>query len=104
MKRTTAIIVILFATLATLAAQQPNIIFMVADDLGYGDLSSYNPNAEGTAPNNTPIRTPHLDQMAQRGRAVYRCALRRTDLLALAAGDFDGALPEPSGGVGGGLS
>ncbi|MDA8735806.1 sulfatase-like hydrolase/transferase [Opitutales bacterium] len=67
MKRTTAIIVILFATLATLAAQQPNIIFMVADDLGYGDLSSYNPNAEGAAPNNTPIRTPHLDQMAERG-------------------------------------
>ena len=67
MKRTTAIIVILFATLATLAAQQPNIIFMVADDLGYGDLSSYNPNAEGTAPNNTPIRTPYLDQMAERG-------------------------------------
>ena len=47
--------------------KQPNVIFMLADDLGYGDLSSYNPRANGVAPNNTPIRTPHLDRMAQNG-------------------------------------
>ena len=43
------------------------MIFMLADDLGYGDLSSYNPKSEGEAPNNTPIRTPNLDRMAKRG-------------------------------------
>ena len=48
-------------------SKQPNVIFMLADDLGYGDLSSYNPRANGVAPNNTPIRTPHLDRMAQNG-------------------------------------
>ena len=47
--------------------KQPNVIFMLADDLGYGDLSSYNPRTNGVAPNNTPIRTPHLDRMAKNG-------------------------------------
>ena len=53
--------------IAKAADRQPNIIFMLADDLGYGDLSSYNPNSEGEAPNNTPIRTPNLNRMAKSG-------------------------------------
>jgi len=54
-------------TLSVQGADQPNIIFMLADDLGYGDLSSYNPNAEGVAPLNTPINTPNLDRLAKGG-------------------------------------
>jgi len=50
--------------------QLPNIIFVLADDLGYGDLSVY-------APNNK-IKTPHIDQMAQEG-------LRLTDAHTPAA-------------------
>jgi len=40
------------------AVRPPNIIFIMADDLGWGDLGSYG---------NTKIRTPHLDQMAKEG-------------------------------------
>jgi arylsulfatase A len=36
----------------------PNVVLIMADDLGYGDLSSY---GSGT------IRTPHLDRMAAEG-------------------------------------
>ena len=49
--------------------QQPNVIFIVADDLGYGDLSCYGAKA---------IHTPHVDKLAASG-------LRFTDAHAVAA-------------------
>ena len=51
---------IILASTASLAAQDlPNIIIIYSDDLGYGDLSSYNPKAA--------YKTPRLDQMAKEG-------------------------------------
>ncbi|MFI3304158.1 MAG: arylsulfatase [Rikenellaceae bacterium] len=41
------------------AKEQPNVIYILADDLGYGDLQCY--NAEGKIP------TPNLDAMASNG-------------------------------------
>jgi len=38
---------------------QPNIIYVLADDLGYGDLSSFNENSK--------IKTPNIDKLASEG-------------------------------------
>ena len=41
------------------AAERPNIVYILADDLGYGDLGCYNPQSK--------IPTPRLDRLAQEG-------------------------------------
>ncbi len=55
---------------ASTAASNPNIIVILADDLGYGDLGCYNPNSK--------IPTPNLDRLASEG-------MRFTDAHAGAA-------------------
>lgn len=49
---------------------KPNILFILADDMGYGDLKCYNPNSK--------INTKNIDQLAQAG-------MRFTDAHAPAA-------------------
>jgi arylsulfatase A-like enzyme len=41
------------------ATPRPNIVVILADDLGYGDVQAFNPQGK--------IRTPHLDQLAAQG-------------------------------------
>lgn len=41
------------------AGQKPNIVFILADDLGYGDVRCFNPQSQ--------IATPHLDRLAADG-------------------------------------
>lgn len=56
----TTITVIALACSAIFAADsKPNIVFILADDLGYGDLGCYNKDSK--------IPTPNLDQLARDG-------------------------------------
>lgn len=80
-------------TSAAPAAAKPNIIWIMADDLGYGDLGCYG------APD---IPTPHIDSLAARGvrcetfyAAASTCSPSRASILS-------GRYPE-SIGIGGAL-
>ena len=46
------------------AAEKPNIVFILADDLGYGDLGCYGQEL---------IRTPKIDRMAAQGMRFTQC-------------------------------
>lgn len=54
---TVAIALVLVAS-AAFAADKPNVIVIMADDVGYGDLSCYGATA---------FKTPHLDRLAAEG-------------------------------------
>lgn len=43
--------------------RRPNVLLVLADDLGQGDVSCFNPNAAW--------QTPHLDQLAQQGMRMF---------------------------------
>ena len=45
-------------SVASVSERLPNIVFVIADDLGYGDLGCFG---------STKIPTPHLDALAERG-------------------------------------
>ena len=42
------------ATVTALAAKQPNVVLVITDDQGYGDLSCHG---------NPILKTPHLDKL-----------------------------------------
>ncbi|MCU0702622.1 MAG: arylsulfatase [Fimbriiglobus sp.] len=50
---------LLFAVASAFAADQPNIVFLLADDLGYGDPGCYNAKSK--------IPTPNIDRLAKEG-------------------------------------
>ena len=55
---TIAIVVGFTSSACAQAPKKPNIIFILADDLGYGDLGCFG---------QLKIRTPNIDQLAAQG-------------------------------------
>ncbi len=64
--------------IAPVYSNSPNIVFIVADDLGYFDLSVYG---------NTWIQTPNLDQLAQEG-ALFTCGYATAPICAPSRAGF----------------
>src|SRR5688572_7302532 len=52
-------VVILLAPTFAIAATKPNIVYILADDMGYGDVGAYNPQSK--------IPTPAMDALAKHG-------------------------------------
>jgi arylsulfatase A-like enzyme len=70
---------VVFAVAQSLAADRPNIILILCDDMGYSDLGCYG----------SEIRTPNLDRMATEGlrfTQFYNCAVCVTTRAALTTG------------------
>jgi arylsulfatase A-like enzyme len=61
-----ALLSVLFAAPPAFAQQRPNIVMIIMDDLGYGDIGSYG------APD---AKTPNIDRLAREG-------VRLTDFYA----------------------
>jgi len=66
-------------SIKTSAQSRPNIIFILADDLGYGDIGVYGQQQ---------IKTPHIDQLARAGKMFSQfytgtavCAPSRSSLM-----------------------
>ena len=51
-------------------ATPPNVLVILADDLGIGDMSAYRPGAD--------VRTPHMDRLAAEGMRFTRMRANAT--------------------------
>ncbi|MCP5116779.1 MAG: sulfatase [bacterium] len=58
MTRPASLLALVAMLMVPAMAEPPNIVLIVADDLGYGDIGAYG---------NTANRTPHLDRLAREG-------------------------------------
>lgn len=56
----------------TRAADRPNLLLFLADDLGYGDLACYG---------HPVIKTPHLDAFAKQGVRLTHCFAASEQLI-----------------------
>src|SRR5687767_7068239 len=57
MRLACSVVFILITTLTTIA-QKPNVVYIMTDDMGYGDLSGYG---------RKDFKTPNLDKLASQG-------------------------------------
>ncbi len=86
-------VLFIFATLSTSAAHSqparpPNIVLILVDDLGYGDLSSYG---------GADLRTPSIDSLAERGMRFLQFYANSTVCSPTRAALLSGRYPPMAG-------
>src|ERR1700734_3983317 len=74
------------ARLFAAEAPKPNVIFILCDDLGYGDVGVFYQNSR--PPNKASFQTPHIDALAKEGLMLTQhysaapvCAPARASLI-----------------------
>ena len=83
----------LAVTLPSRAAEKPNIIIILADDMGYGDCSAYNPESK--------VITPNIDRLASEGMLFTDAHSASTTCTASRYGLLTGITPARRGVVNG---
>ncbi|MEM7384589.1 MAG: sulfatase-like hydrolase/transferase, partial [Verrucomicrobiota bacterium] len=87
-------LVSLFSALLVLAhpltARPPNIVLILADDMGYGDLACYG------APD---VKTPHIDQLAKEGVRFTTCYANGPECTPTRTALLTGRYPQRVGGL-----
>lgn len=76
--------------LGLLAGSPPNVVLILADDLGYGDLGSYGA---------TDVNTPHLDQLAREGVRFTQFYSNGTECSPTRTSLFSGQYQQRIGGL-----
>ena len=66
----------LFFAVGLLSGERPNVVIILADDLGIGDVSAYNENSAW--------QTPHIDRLAREGMRYDNAYVRPPFALLLA--------------------
>lgn len=78
------------ATPATPAASRPNVVFFLADDLGYGDLPAFGAK---------DVRTPHLDRIARDGVRFTQAYSNGPECTPSRTAILTGRYPQRAGGM-----
>lgn len=90
MNKIKALIILCFASCSLFAQKKPNIIYILVDDMGYGDIGVFfqNQRMRSNDPSKPYQITPYLDQMAASGAIFTQqycnapvCAPSRSSLL-----------------------
>ncbi|VGO14036.1 Arylsulfatase [Pontiella desulfatans] len=80
-----------FSLATAVMAEQPNIIFVLADDLGYMDLVSYASRVRGVDRDECYYETPNLDRLADQAvvfTQAYACPLCSPTRSSLITGKY----------------
>ncbi|MBI4622982.1 MAG: sulfatase-like hydrolase/transferase [Verrucomicrobia bacterium] len=75
---------------AAVSAERPNIVFMLADDLGYGDLACFGAK---------DVRTPHIDALARAGVRFTNAYANGPECTPSRTAILTGRYPQRAGGM-----